>query len=221
MIQHLLFDNDGTLVDSEIIAVRTMLKCLAKYGLVLDEKTYSARYPGLRERDILASLQLEHGLHLPDSIIDAIKQEHAVAFQTTLRSIKGMPGIYRETIVPRSVVSNGSVRHVERSLKKVRLRSALNGQIFSAEHVQNPKPFPDVYLYALEQLQLRANQVLVIEDSPTGVQAAKAAGLIVVGFLGAAHIHDGHAEKLQDLGADFIAADAPALRLILAAKQLI
>ena len=56
--------------------------------------------------------------------------------------------------------------------------------------------------------------VLVVEDSPTGVVAAKKAGLRVVGFLGAAHIHDGHEEHLRDLGADFIAEDAKALGVL-------
>ena len=50
--------------------------------------------------------------------------------------------------------------------------------------------------------------MIVIEDSPTGVQSAKEAGLKVIGFLGASHIYEGHADKLRDLGADYIASDA-------------
>ncbi|MDX2134064.1 MAG: HAD-IA family hydrolase [Saprospiraceae bacterium] len=215
MIKHILFDNDGTLVDSEIIAVRAMLKHLAAHGLVIDEKTYSLRYPGLRERDILAALRVEFDLHLPDDLLKAVKAESAQTFRESLRSIRGMPTIFRKVTVPRSVVSNGSVRHVEISLRKVRLRKALDGHIFSAEHVENPKPAPDLYRLALDTLRLEPEQVLVIEDSPTGVQAAKTAGLTVVGFLGAAHIHEGHDDRLRQLGVDYLATDAKELSALL------
>jgi beta-phosphoglucomutase-like phosphatase (HAD superfamily) len=215
LIKHVLFDNDGTLVDSEIIFVRAILHHLHRFGLEIDEQTYCVRYPGLRERDIIARLRQDFNADLPDDILTEVRAEYRETFSTQLRSIQGMPGLFRKVKVPRSVVSNGSVRHVEKSLKRVRLHSALNGQIFSAEQVDNPKPFPDVYHFALEKLQLEPGQTVVIEDSPTGVKAAKDAGLEVIGFLGAAHIHDGHEAHLKNLGADHIARDAKALGILL------
>jgi len=91
----------------------------------------------------------------------------------------------------------------------------LDGQIFSAEMVGKPKPHPEVYLLALNTLGITAEETLVVEDSPTGVQAAKAAGLRVVGFLGAAHIHPGHDIRLLEAGADFLAPEAAALARLL------
>jgi HAD superfamily hydrolase (TIGR01509 family) len=214
MLKHILFDNDGTIVDSEIIAVRSTLQLLKEHGLTLDEQTYSKRFPGLLERDILAILKTEYGVEVGPDYFERLRKLHHDGFAQNLRVIPGMAGLFRALRTPRSMVSNGSVRHVEYCLRRVRLRSALDGQIFSAEHVENPKPHPDVYTYALDQLGLHPSDTVVVEDSPTGVQAAKAAGIRVVGFLGAAHIHDGHDEKLLERGADFIAEDAKALHKI-------
>jgi len=215
MLKHILFDNDGTLVDSEIIAVRGTLNVLRRLGFEMSEREFSQRFPGLLERDIAAILTREHGVQIPDNYFDLLKNEHRHAFQHELRAIPGMTGLFRQIRLPKSMVSNASVAHVEHCLRRVRLRNALDGHIFSAEHVAQPKPQPDVYLFALEKLELRPADALVVEDSPVGVKAAKMAGLRVAGFLGAAHIHDGHAERLLDAGADFIAPDARALGRIL------
>ena len=214
MLKHVLFDNDGTVVDSEIIAVRTTLSLLAPYGFQMSEKEYSRRFPGLLERDILAIIHREHGITVDDDYFDQLKELHISGFKRDLRAIAGMPAIFKKLKTPKSMVSNGSVRHVERCLRRVRLHHALDGQIFSAEHVKRPKPHPDVFELALEKLQLHPTETLVVEDSPTGVTAAKKAGLRVVGFLGAAHIFDGHESRLLECGADYIAADAKALAVL-------
>lgn len=215
MLKHLLFDNDGTIVDSEIIAVRATLQLLAERGFQMDVATYSRRFPGLLERDILAILQHEHGVTVGDDYFEQLRRLHTDGFDRELKAIPGMTSLFRRLKIPKSMVSNGSIGHVERCLRKVRLRGAVDGQIFSAQQVGKPKPFPDVYEFALEQLQLHPSQTIVVEDSPTGVQSAKSAGLRVIGFLGAAHIFDGHAEKLLDHGADFTATDAGALARLL------
>ncbi len=215
MLKHVLFDNDGTIVDSEIIAVRATLSLLRHYGFDMSEEEYSRRFPGLLERDILAIIEREYGIKVRDDYFEQLRALHVTGFEQDLRAIAGMPSIFRNLKTPKSMVSNGSVRHVERCLRRVRLRHALDGHIFSAEHVKRPKPHPDVFEFALEKLALQPSDTLVVEDSPTGVTAAKKAGLRVVGFLGAAHIFDGHEAHLRDCGADFIAADAKALGKIL------
>lgn len=217
-IKHVLFDNDGTVVDSEIIAARAMLRLLARLGLPLVERDYTMRFPGLLDRDILAALRLEEGFEPPDDFFQQLRDEHAHGFYHSLRAIRGMPTLFRSLKVPKSMVSNGSILHVEKSLRKVRLRSAVDGHIFSAEQVDKPKPAPDIYLFALEKLRLQPHETVVVEDSVTGVLAAKDAGIQVIGFLGAAHIHDGHGQKLLEAGADFIAPDVSALSGVLKKK---
>lgn len=217
-IKHVLFDNDGTIVDSEIIAARAMLKLLAKHGLHLSERDYNMRFPGLRTRDIIIALEAEEGFMPPANFLQIVHEEHKDGFHRSLRAIRGMPTLFRNLKVPKSMVSNGSVLHVEKCLRKVRLFSALDGHIFSAEQVKKPKPSPDVYLFALEKLGLSPHETIVVEDSVTGVFAAKSAGIPVVGFLGAAHIHDGHGDKLREAGADFLVPDAQGLAELLKKK---
>ncbi|MCB9353153.1 MAG: HAD family phosphatase [Lewinellaceae bacterium] len=211
MLKHILFDNDGTLVDSEIIAVRASLSLLGESGFRMSEAEYSRRFPGLLERDILDIISREYGIRIPDDYFNRLRTLHVEGFKRELRAIAGMPTIFKNLKTPKSVVSNGSAGHVDRCLRHVRLRHALDGSIFSAEQVERPKPHPDVFELALETLRLKPQETLVVEDSPTGVTAAKKAGLRVVGFLGAAHIFDGHDEKLLECGADHIAADAKEL----------
>lgn len=217
-IKHVLFDNDGTIVDSEIIASRIMLKLLAAHGLHLEERAYNMRFPGLRTRDIMVALQHEEGFKAPPDFLRQVHDEEKTGFFRALRAIRGMPTLFRNLTVPKSMVSNGSIQHVERCLRKVRLRSALDGFIFSAEQVGMAKPSPDVYLFALEKLGLLPHETLVIEDSVTGVLAAKSAGIQTVGFLGATHIHDGHGQKLWEAGADFVVSDAQGLAVVLKKK---
>lgn len=214
-IKHILFDNDGTVVDSEIIAVRTMLRMLEPLGLRISEREYSRRFPGLREREIVAILDQEYNLVLPADFWPQVRSEHIRLFETELQVVPGMDHFFKSLKTKKSMVSNGGVKHVERCLLQVNLLDSLDGRIFSAEHVNRPKPHPDVYEYAIEQLELQPESVVVVEDSPAGVQSAKAAGLTVIGFLAAGHIlHADHEETLRNLGADFIAADTAGLQKI-------
>ncbi len=215
MIKHILFDNDGTIVDSEIIAVRATLRLLAPYGFEMSEREYAQRYPGLLERDILSAINAEYGIIVDDDYFDQLREAHKQGFDDELRVIPGMDNIFKGLKVPKSIVSNASRRHVEYCLQRLNLYDSLDGQIFSAEQVGQPKPQPDVYLLALETLQLQPYEVLVIEDSPTGVQAAYAAGLEVIGFLGAAHIHPGHDTRLLEAGAKYLATEAEQLTALL------
>jgi HAD superfamily hydrolase (TIGR01509 family) len=215
VLRHLLFDNDGTIVDSEILAVQAMLDSLNEFGIHIDEPTYARRFPGLLTRDIIEIVQREHRVTLPADFIDRLHDEHENLFDSQLRVIAGMGELFRSVRLPKSMVSNGGADHVERCLRRVGLLDALDGRIFSAQHVPLPKPHPDVYHLALQTLDLQPHETLTTEDSEAGVRAAKAAGLRVIGFLGAAHIMDGHAEVLHAAGADFLAKNAAEVQQIL------
>ncbi len=221
MIKHIFFDNDGTLVDSEIIAVRATLRLLAPYGFRMTESEYAQRYPGLLERDILSAINAEYGIIVDDDYFEQLHKAHQQGFDDELRAIPGMADIFKGMKVPKSIVSNASRNHVEYCLQRLGLYDALDGQIFSAEQVGQPKPKPDVYLFALETLGLHPEEVLVVEDSPTGVEAAYLAGLPVIGFLGAAHIHPGHDTRLMEAGAKYLATEASELKKIFQQFEII
>jgi beta-phosphoglucomutase-like phosphatase (HAD superfamily) len=86
------------------------------------------------------------------------------------------------------------------SVARADLTERVAGHIFSADMVERPKPAPDVYLLAARTMGVAPENCLVIEDSATGVRAALAAGMRVIGFTGASHIPPEHAETLRRLG---------------------
>lgn len=220
MIRHLLFDNDGTLADTEVIAVRAFLNLLRPYQFEMGVSEFSRRYTGLLENDILHSLHSEFGISVPADFLPRLRQAHQEGFEKDLRAIPGMTTVFRNRKVPKSMVSNARARHVEYCLRKMRLRKSLDGHIFSAEQAEHPKPSPAVYEMALRSLQLRPHEVLAIEDSIAGVRSAVAAGIEVVGFLGAAHSYEGHGDQLLAAGAHHIAPHARHLEAILQKKDL-
>jgi beta-phosphoglucomutase-like phosphatase (HAD superfamily) len=77
--------------------------------------------------------------------------------------------------------------------------------IFSADFVARAKPHPALFLYAAEQMEAAPEECLVVEDSPTGISAARAAGMKVIGFSGGGHCGPDHAERLS--GANAIISD--------------
>lgn len=211
----LIFDCDGVIVDSEIVAVRVALRKMEPLGLKVSLKDYSHKYAGHKEHEILSMITAEHGIEFPPNFLPKVNQDIRKAMVEELEPISGMPELLKELPTTLSVVSNSNVPHVQQSLKLAGVADLFGERIFSADHVEKAKPHPDVYLLAFKELGYDPATTLVVEDSIAGVTAAKAAGATVVGFLGASHIYDGHGEKLEELGVDMLAEDAPSLREIL------
>ena len=108
--------------------------------------------------------------------------------------------------IPKAVASSSPTRWLSGSLERFGLSHHFEGRLFSAaEHVERGKPHPDIYLHAARALGVSPSQVLVLEDTPTGVKSAVAAGMTVVGLCAGLHCGPGHGERLKSAGADFIA----------------
>jgi len=93
--------------------------------------------------------------------------------------------------------------------------------VYSADHVVNAKPAPDLFLHAAERLGVPSGECLVLEDSVNGVTAARAAGMRVWGFLGGGHVHgrqfrDKMGERLTMAGAERLVRDWPEAGRLLA-----
>ncbi|MEL6650668.1 MAG: HAD family phosphatase [Bacteroidota bacterium] len=211
-IKHLIFDCDGVLIDSEILATRIILEELKAYDFEMEELAYSAKFSGYLTEEILRKLRTDYQLPLPADFRDLLHRRMEDAFETILEPVTGMPELIASLPLPKNVVSNGDGEHVKRALKLTGLTSYFGKEIFSVERVEKPKPHPDLYLLALQNLERSVEDVIVVEDSGAGVQAAKAAGLTVIGFAGAGHVGEDHPEKLRSLGADHTAMDANELR---------
>jgi HAD superfamily hydrolase (TIGR01509 family) len=115
--------------------------------------------------------------------------------------------VVSELKAPVCVASSSDLDRVALSLDVTGLASHFGDRLYTAQMVEHGKPAPDLFLYAAGKMQISPARTLVIEDSISGVQAARAAGMTVWGFVGGSHYRgrDGHA-ILSGAGADRVFA---------------
>ncbi|MGT2467963.1 HAD family phosphatase [Mesorhizobium sp.] len=201
-----IFDCDGVLVDSEIIAARVEAELLTSAGFEISADEISETYAGLTFKDIM--LRLEEKSHIPfqASLIDRAEELVDRKLRSDVRIIDGAREAVAAVTAPRAVCSNSRTERVEFMLEKVRLLPFFAGRIFSGLDIpsKKTKPAPDVFLYAAEKLGANPKNTFVIEDSVHGIAGARAAGMRVIGFTGAGHSYPGHADALTEAGAETV-----------------
>ncbi len=206
--QCVIFDCDGVLVDSEVIANRTVLEMLEPYGFTMTAAAFGREFAGKVEEDILRIIQEEHHIDLPDDFNQSLRQAIDHRLDNELQPIAGMKEVVAAVTPPRAVVSNSRLVRVVASLKVAGLSDLFGDNVFAVDLVDRPKPAPDLYLLAAQRLEVEPAACLVVEDSASGVTAAHRAGMAVVGFLAASHITEGHGDALRAAGAYATAANA-------------
>ena len=219
-----IFDCDGVLVDSEIIAAEVQTELLKAHGIEMEALDYATRYAGLTWQTIMAKLSEEHSVRFPEDFSASVDAEIDRRLSADVEEIAGARFALDRLELPRCICSNSSSARLEIELDHVGLLDYFMPHIFSAPEVgtKKVKPEPDVYLYACEQFGVPPKQTIVIEDSVHGVTAAARAGCRVVGFTGARHSSIGHAEALSEAGAETVISllsDFPAVVEALAAWQ--
>jgi HAD superfamily hydrolase (TIGR01509 family) len=206
MTDLVIFDCDGVLVDSEIIAARVEAELISRAGFEISPEEISLNYAGLTFKDILLRIEEKANIPFQASLID---QAEAITDRRLALDVRAIEGV-REAILsvdgPRCVCSNSRMERIELMLGKVGLLPLFEGNIFSslATPSGKPKPAPDVFLYAAGKLKADPAKTFVIEDSVHGIAGAKAAGMRVIGFTGASHTYPGHADALTDAGAETV-----------------
>lgn len=210
-IRQIIFDCDGVLVDSEIIASQTVLSMLRPHGFVMSQAEYSRLFAGKVEEDMLAIVQDEYRISLPEDFLSQLRLEIERQLDHELQPVPGMKEVLTHLMLPKAIVSNSRLVRVLASLKAAGLSGLFGDEIFAAEMVAHPKPAPDIYWYAARQLNRSPEECLVVEDSESGVRAASRAGMTVVGFLGASHLPPNHQEVAMQAGAWTTVANAQEL----------
>jgi len=210
MIKHILFDCDGVLIDTEIVAAEVVTNWLNSEGVGIDIEAFIRDYTGKTFSDIINILKGQGDLNA-DLDLSLVVPELDNEIRDNQRPIDGVWAMLDSLKTARSVVSNSAKDYVELALEKLEITHHFEGRIYSAEMVAKGKPDPGVYLLALEELSLSPEEVLVIEDSVAGVTASKAAGLKTIGYLGGSHVRKGHANQLLMAGVDAIVQDHAAL----------
>jgi HAD superfamily hydrolase (TIGR01509 family) len=182
-----IFDCDGVLVDSEPIANRVLCEQLAAIGLSLAPDEVMRRFVGRTRAGCLELATELLGRALPAGFAGAWDAALFRAFAAELQAIDGVTDVIRELGVPTCVASNSSRERMRVSLQASGLLPFFAGRMFSAVDVERPKPAPDLFLHAAARLGTTPQRCAVIEDTPTGVKAAVAAGMPVFGYAAGAH----------------------------------
>jgi beta-phosphoglucomutase-like phosphatase (HAD superfamily) len=174
----LVFDCDGTLVDSAAAHLNSIQQALAPLGLTVTPEWYHPRH-GLGPEDLLNAYEADFKVEsLARGDFYERTNEAYLASVNLIQEIKVVTDVAREWFgkVPISVASNGVRKNVEATLIATRLRP-LFYTIVTADDVEHGKPAPDVYLEAARRMRVKPERVIVFEDSDEGLEAAHRAGM--------------------------------------------
>jgi HAD superfamily hydrolase (TIGR01509 family) len=183
-IDLVIFDNDGVLVDTEPIANQVLADLLTGYGWPTTVDDSVATYLGTTLGYVREYVEPQLGRSLPADFEDSYHERLFARIETELTAVPGVREALDQLDLPACVASSGAHPRIERTLTKVGLYDRFAGRIYSADDVARGKPFPDLFLYAAEQQSVAPDRCVVIEDSPYGVAAGKAAGMTVIGYAG-------------------------------------
>lgn len=208
-----IFDNDGVLVNSEETAVLNDAPFLAQFGLKYTTQEYAALMSGQTGAAFLKRMNEEcirqTGSPLPEDFPAKLKENYRYQVANLLKAIEGAADLVhmlRESGIPIAVASNGEHESLRRKLEKAELYDTFRPHIYNKDDCGGiPKPAPNLYLYAMKQIEIDdPADCIVVEDSPTGIAAGKAAGMYVVGYAGGQHRDPNYRNVLLQSGADVV-----------------
>jgi HAD superfamily hydrolase (TIGR01509 family) len=208
MIQAILFDLDGLMVDSEPHSIASWQAVLARRGVAFDQPTLD-RILGLR---LSETAQMTIDLfHLSDRADDLAREKTEYQITHLDGHVAAMPGLIElldeidRRSVSKAIASSGIRRYVQAVLKATQLTERFS-TIVTGEDVINGKPAPDVFLKAAQSLNVDPPHCLVLEDAPAGVHAAKAANMMCIA------VPNGHTRQLDLSLADEVLPSLSAVR---------
>jgi HAD superfamily hydrolase (TIGR01509 family) len=183
-IELVIFDCDGVLIDSERLAVKVDVLVLRELGWPLSEAEVIERFVGRSDRDTQAAIEAHLGRKLPAGWEKQFEPLYRRLFAAELAPVEGVLDALEHITLPSCVASSGTHEYLRYMLGLTGMYERFSGRIFSAEDVARGKPAPDLFLYAAERMAARPTCCVVVEDSRSGVEAARAAGMRVLAFGG-------------------------------------
>jgi phosphoglycolate phosphatase len=178
----IIFDCDGVLVDSEPIASRIFYTMLREIGVSISFEQTVREFEGRTDEDCLQIAAKYRGKPLPGDFLERYYERVDEAFRAELRPVPGVIEALKTISVPICVASSGPLAKMQLTLGITGLIEWFQGRLFSAEDVKRGKPFPDVFLFTAQKLNVSPGDCAVVEDSVFGVQAGVAAGMQVFGY---------------------------------------
>jgi HAD superfamily hydrolase (TIGR01509 family) len=202
----IIFDCDGVLVDSEIIAAQVESRLLTEAGYPISVEEMGERFSGMTWKNILLAVEAEASIPLSASLLDKSEKLLDAKLASSVKIIDGVKFALSRITQPRCICSNSGSARLDAMLTKVGLKPYFEGHIYSAKDLgpDRVKPKPDIFLHGAKEMGVEPSKVVVVEDSVHGVSAARAAGMRVIGFTGASHTYLSHADRLTEAGAETV-----------------
>jgi HAD superfamily hydrolase (TIGR01509 family) len=174
-VRAIIFDCDGTLVNSEGLANQVLVDYLGELGHEMSVEDAIAAYTGIKMADCVADIERRFARKLPDEFVPTFRARMATSFAEHLRPIEGARELLESLDLPVHIASSGP-------RDKIRLETFFEreGTIFSAYEIGVWKPAPAFYEAVISSLGLRPGEAIVVEDSLPGIRSAVGAGISTI-----------------------------------------
>jgi len=182
-VKCIIFDCDGTLVDSEPLTNKVIAEMAGELGITMTWEEATKLWGGKTIDAVVYGMKEMSGNELPDDWVPRLVQNVSNAYKHDLVPMDGISEVLDSLTIPTCVASNGRPGHVENSLKITGLYKYFKDKVYTASEVAHPKPAPDLFLYAVDKMDFPKEECVVIEDSIPGVTAAVRAGIRVLGLV--------------------------------------
>ncbi|BBD57667.1 HAD-superfamily hydrolase subfamily IA, variant 3 [Nostoc sp. HK-01] len=175
-----IFDLDGTLVDSEKLCNQAFIDLLP----FINESVESLirRYRGRKLALILADIEMRFGAKLPIDFEATYRHHVDELFEFYLQPITGVPEMLKTLKYPFCVASSAPIAKIRKALNVTTLSHYFGDRLFSSYEVGAWKPDPGLFLYAANKMGFSPEYCVVIEDSDVGIQAAHSAGIYALQY---------------------------------------
>ncbi|MCX4983014.1 HAD family phosphatase [Streptomyces sp. NBC_00572] len=183
-VELVIFDCDGVLVDSEKIYCRVDREVFASLGAEFTEAEMIDYFVGSSHAMLTSIVEERRGRPLEPGWQSPFKQRYEDALDAELTAVEGITDVLDTLPLPYCLASNGSHPSIRKNLGRAGLLDRFEGRMFSARDVTHGKPAPDLFLHAAATMGVPPERCAVVEDSPYGIQAARAAGMRAFGYTG-------------------------------------
>ena len=190
LLDLVIFDCDGVLVDSEPISNRVLADLLTEIGLPTTLEQSLGLFLGKSWKDNFLIIQERLGRAPPQELYEIYTNRMYQAFEAELKPIPGIESALDQISLKTCVASSGPHMKIRKTLGVTGLLPRFENHIFSADDVENGKPAPDLFLYACEKMGSKSSSSVVVEDALPGVKSAVSAGMTVLAYTPSGDVND-------------------------------